>query len=104
MATVPDGGVLLGNRDGTFQHASRIDPKSGNVFTGDFNGDGKPDLTIAQYSAYIYSGKGDGTFGSAVEISGCEGSTNEVVIQVGDFNRDGKTDILCGNVSAAEQR
>jgi hypothetical protein len=47
-------GVLLGNGDGTFQSASRFD--SGGYFAisaviADVNGDGKPDLIVANYSS-----------------------------------------------------
>jgi uncharacterized protein (TIGR03437 family) len=89
---VPQGGVLLGNGDGTFRPALQFPyPYPGPLLVGDFNGDGKPDLVLTG-SDVVYLGKGDGTFGSAIIITNC----NIGVIQVGDFNHDGKTDILCG--------
>jgi hypothetical protein len=96
----PQGGVLLGNGDGTFRPALPLSyPASGPFLVGDFNGDGKPDLVFASYSTTIYLGKGDGTFGSPINVSACtgispEGTVNMVSVQIGDFNRDGKTDIL----------
>jgi hypothetical protein len=45
--------VLLGNGDGTFQtqvtYATGVFPSS--VTSGDFNGDGKPDLAVANYAS-----------------------------------------------------
>src|SRR5207253_7449518 len=59
--------VLLGNGDGTFQAAQTfgagINPDS--VAVGDFNGDGLPDLAVANFISNTVSvllGNGDGTF------------------------------------------
>jgi hypothetical protein len=64
----------------------------------DFNGDGIPDVAIANYSdgtLTILLGKGDGTFTPApgAPISGLF-DPNHLVI--GDFNHDGKLDIAMG--------
>ena len=63
--------VLLGNGDGTFQAAvnypAGLNPFS--VAVGDFNGDGKPDLAVANYGSNTVSvllGNGDGTFQAAM--------------------------------------
>jgi uncharacterized protein (TIGR03437 family) len=96
---VPQGGVLLGNGDGTFRPVlSFPSPEIGSILVGDFNGDGKSDLAVAgSSSSTIFLGKGDGALGNPVNVSVCAGTTANVSIQAADFNRDGRTDILCGN-------
>src|SRR3989442_1694874 len=59
--------VLLGNGDGTFQPAQTFGAGSGavSVAVGDVNGDGRPDLAVANnYSndVSVLLGNGDGTF------------------------------------------
>jgi sugar lactone lactonase YvrE len=72
-------------------------PATGNspVFSavGDFNGDGIPDLAVANYddaTLNILLGNGDGTF--TLKSTPATG-TNPNSIGVGDFNGDGKTDL-----------
>src|SRR5437899_152101 len=62
--------VLPGNGDGTFQTAALygvgLNPQS--VAVGDFNGDGKPDLAVANAGSDTVSvllGNGNGTFQAA---------------------------------------
>jgi uncharacterized repeat protein (TIGR01451 family) len=64
---------------------------------GDFNGDNKPDLAVADVSGEIVTvllGNGDGTFrtGSINATSG-----TPVAIAVGDFNGDGRMDLAVAN-------
>jgi hypothetical protein len=85
--------VLLGNGDGTFQ--KHIDTSTAKVFslaTGDFNGDGKPDLALASDSkaVYVLLGNGNGTF--QPEVSYATAADTEAVT-IGDFNGDGKKDL-----------
>jgi uncharacterized membrane protein len=59
--------------------------------TGDFNGDGKPDLAIlSSQNIGILLGNGDGTFQPAASL---QASGSPTAIILGDFNRDGNLDI-----------
>jgi hypothetical protein len=92
--------VLLGNGDGTFQPA--VAYYSGgswptSVAVADINGDGKPDLIVADsYSSSVgvLLGNGDGTFQSAVSYP-CGPSPYSVV--VADVNADGNPDVIVAN-------
>ncbi|MBZ5599656.1 MAG: VCBS repeat-containing protein [Acidobacteriia bacterium] len=91
--------ILLGNSDGTFQplvaYAAGFRPKS--VAVGDFNGDGKLDLAVANFTSHNVSvllGNGNGTFRTAVNyLTGREPRS----VAVGDFNGDGKLDLVVAN-------
>ena len=70
------------------------------IAVGDFNGDGKPDLVVANLgnpqtgddgSISVLLGNGDGTFQSAHNFAG---GKNPSSIATADFNRDGKTDLV----------
>ncbi len=96
--------VLLGNGDGTLQpfvgYPLGTYAESG-VAVGDFTGNGKLDLAVAEsedFSGYqsnvsVLLGNGDGTFGSTIstQLPAPAGSTGAIVS--GDFNRDGKLDV-----------
>src|SRR5216117_1455056 len=94
--------VLLGNGDGSF-HAARtfavgIAPWS--VAVGDFNGDGKPDLVVANNGSATVSvllGNGDGTF-QAATLYGV--GLNPQSVTVGDFNGDGRLDLAVANAGS----
>jgi hypothetical protein len=95
--------ILLGNGDGTFQthqefasHASSGNPMS--VAVGDLNGDGKPDVVVAQLGSTparnvrvvsVLLGNGDGTLQAPQTYF--SGSSTCVVIA--DFNGDGVPDL-----------
>jgi acetyl esterase/lipase len=95
--------LLLGNGDGSFRPpqtiAVGVAPMSAAV--ADFNGDGIPDLAVANSQSdnvSILLGKGDGTFASAQNylVAGYPQS-----ITVGDFNGDGIPDLVTAGWMAA---
>ena len=66
---------------------------------GDFNGDGKPDLAVANAGSgdvSVLLGKGDGTFQDATTYAT---GTNPFNLVAADFNNDGKLDIASGSNS-----
>jgi hypothetical protein len=104
-------GVLLGNGDGTFQTA--VNYGSGaqtatSVAIADVNGDGKPDLLVAnsdciyphvtpcgQSTIGVLLGKGDGTFQPVVLYGSGDGGDS---VAAADVNGDGKPDLVVANV------
>ena len=111
---VTDGsvGVLLGNGDGTFRAA--VTYGSGGYHTvsvavGDVNGDGRPDLVLANSCASssncangslgVLLGNGNGTFRAAVNYS--SGGYEAQSVAVADVNGDRKMDLLVANAICA---
>jgi RHS repeat-associated protein len=95
--------ILLGNGDGTFTPASGSPVAVGNVpysiAVGDFNGDGKLDLAVANSGSNtvtILLGNGDGTFTPAIGSPVAVGS-KPYSVAVGDFNGDGRLDLAVAN-------
>jgi FG-GAP-like repeat/FG-GAP repeat len=73
---------------------------SASVATGDFNGDGKIDLVVANSGSNNVSvllGNGDGTFQAAVDYNA---GTAPDFVAVGDFNGDGKLDLAVANANS----
>lgn len=90
--------ILLGDGAGNFAAAANF--STGITFNepsaltvGDFNGDGKNDVVVAQPNVHIISlllGDGAGHLGTPVDFSVGESPGKSVV---GDFNGDGKADL-----------
>jgi hypothetical protein len=89
--------VLASGATGGFANADNlavgISPHS--VAVGDFNGDGKPDLAVANDTPFgtvsVLLGEGDGRFRQQRTYAAGKGSDS---VAVGDFNGDGKPDLV----------
>jgi uncharacterized repeat protein (TIGR01451 family) len=69
------------------------------MVVGDFNGDGKLDVAVANAGSgnvSVLLGNGDGTFRAAVNSAVSLGS-GPITLAVGDFNGDGKLDLIVVN-------
>ncbi len=97
--------ILLGNGDGTFQAGSPhpIGSVDGTMVTGDFNGDGIPDLAINTGGDYILPqftgvfvllGKGDGTFSDAAPVVLPGAQDLNYGLGIVDLNNDGRPDLV----------
>ena len=92
--------VLLGNGDGTFQpqvtYAVGAEPWS--IAAGDFTGNGRTDLAVANVgdnTVSVLLGNGDGTFQPQVTYAV---GANPFGIMAGDFTGNGRTDLAVANV------
>jgi len=98
--------VLLGDGTGRFTAAPSSPFPAGSqpdsVAVGDFNGDGKLDLAIANYNSNnvtVLLGDGTGGF-TAAPGSPFPAGTQPYSVAVGDFNGDGKPDLAIANVAS----
>ena len=91
--------VVLGNGKGGFGSPiispllSEAINNQGQMLSGDFNGDGKPDLIIMDdYSTgfQVLLGNGDGSFHAPVDTD----LNTAITFATGDVNSDGKTDVV----------
>ncbi len=103
-----DVGVALGNGDGTFQpfQSFKAEDYPNALVTGDFNGDGKPDVIVvdavigvSNQQLTFLAGDGTGSFGAPQNVASVGGTAS---LAVGDFNHDGKLDVAVGNPGTAE--
>lgn len=103
----PVGGgiaIFLGNGDGTFREGDRVEAGLvGSLATGDFDGDGNPDLVVATRGggtdapyAAVLRGHGDGSFGPMAQFSGAQ-----LVLVAADFDGDGRSDVATVDGSQA---
>ena len=97
--------ILLNNGHGGFQPerdhpvgSSFLGPQPESIATGDFNGDGKPDLVVANAgdgTVSILLNTGGGTFGGQKRYPAGAGGS----VAVGDFNGDGIPDLVVGGAN-----
>jgi FG-GAP-like repeat/FG-GAP repeat len=96
--------IVLGTGMGTFSTAPEVgvggEPRS--IAVGDFNGDGRQDLAVANiavdvFIVSIFLGRGDGTFVVASEV---EVGNSPDFVAVGDVNGDGYQDLATANLGA----
>lgn len=100
-------GVLLGDGHGKFSKAVTYGSGGRNPYSvaiADVNGDGRPDLVVANVYASssatkgsigVLLGKGDGTFRPA--MSSDSGAVNADSVKIADVNRDGIPDLVVAN-------
>ncbi len=91
--------VLQGNGDGTFQSPQNyvVGPKPAAVVAADLNGDGTPDILVANSGGDMIGvllNNGDGTFQPVKQTVLPGGFTN--AIAVADLSGDGKPDLIVG--------
>jgi len=91
--------VLLGNGDGTFQPevTYAVGSVPDGIVSGDFTGDGRTDLAVANSlddTVSVLLGNGDGTF--QPQVTYAVGSFPDAIV-AGDFNGDVRTDLAVAN-------
>ena len=93
--SVDPAGRWLGGFSGSTDVSVGSEPNS--IAIGDFNGDGKQDLAVANYNSSTVSirlGDGLGGFSGSTELSV---GSNPYCVAVGDFNGNGKQDLAVAN-------
>ena len=100
--------ILLGNGNGSFRSAASLttggSPQT--IAVGDFNGDGIPDLAVANAcgstassnTMTIFLGNGDGSFTATGQVLST--GSYPASIAVGDFNGDGTADLAVANAGS----
>jgi len=96
--------IVLGRGDGSFgpeaRYAVGVGPES--IAVGDFNGDGRQDLAVANrydsasHGVSVLLGRGNGTFAPQTFYEALAG-----FIAIGDFNGDDRQDLAVADLSAS---
>jgi hypothetical protein len=109
--------ILLGKGDGTFTEANgspipNFNYNPGPIIPADFNGDGKVDLAVSDFTpsdpnsklgnVVVLLGNGDGTFANAPGSPITVG-VDPFALAAADFNQDGKTDLAVDNYGQITQ-
>jgi hypothetical protein len=98
--------ILLGDGSGRFAPAPGSPIAVGrvpSVAVDDFNGDGKPDLAVADpRKVSILPGSGDGRFGAARTVLAGTGPDFFDFLAAADFNRDGRADLAVTRYASDE--
>jgi len=106
-AGVGDVIVLLGNGSFGFvlDASYPTNEHPGSVSIGDLNGDGKPDLVVANAGRYptpgtvsVWLGNGDGTFGARTDN---DPGGNPTSAAIAELNGDGKPDLIVANLQGS---
>jgi FG-GAP-like repeat len=97
--------ILLGKGDGSFTAAASpaVNDYPGALAVGDFNGDGKTDIAVANFTGSAVSillGNGHG--GLTLSPTTAAVGVNPNFIAVGDLNRDGKLDLVVTSAGGPE--
>jgi hypothetical protein len=98
--------VWLGDGNGGFTAGPTIAVNGQTVTMGDFDGDGRADMLIAQdpnatSTAYVYYGDGTGHFPEEATLSLPQGYA---VVTAGDVNSDARSDVMVVDPTAGASR